>query len=186
MMNKITALAGAAVGLALAAPANAADYYLFELSGAYTASWTIAVGTPADATDVGTTGFFNVQGSFPGHVQGHLADIYFYDDIDATGGFSIVDFWADPANGGVATHDFDGPQIFDGTLLNPTFFAGSYALTDFNDPNSAFTLTITECDCPPPAVPEPTTWAMMIAGFGIVGGAMRARTSKVKYTKKLA
>ena len=28
---------------------------------------------------------------------------------------------------------------------------------------------------PPGAVPEPATWAMMLAGFGIVGGAMRRR-----------
>nr|WP_245196611.1 PEPxxWA-CTERM sorting domain-containing protein [Sphingomonas jejuensis] len=27
----------------------------------------------------------------------------------------------------------------------------------------------------PPAVPEPATWAMMIAGFGMVGAAMRSR-----------
>lgn len=31
-------------------------------------------------------------------------------------------------------------------------------------------------------VPESSTWAMMIAGFGIVGFAMRARTRKVTYT----
>lgn len=30
----------------------------------------------------------------------------------------------------------------------------------------------------PAPVPEPTTWAMMIAGFGLVGGAMRYRKSK--------
>ena len=29
----------------------------------------------------------------------------------------------------------------------------------------------------PPAVPEPATWAMMIAGFGLVGGAMRRRST---------
>ncbi|MBY0520051.1 MAG: PEPxxWA-CTERM sorting domain-containing protein, partial [Sphingomonas sp.] len=29
-----------------------------------------------------------------------------------------------------------------------------------------------------PAVPEPATWAMMIGGFGIVGGAMRRRSAK--------
>jgi hypothetical protein len=28
---------------------------------------------------------------------------------------------------------------------------------------------------PPPAVPEPATWAMMIGGFGLVGGALRRR-----------
>jgi PEP-CTERM motif len=31
------------------------------------------------------------------------------------------------------------------------------------------------------AVPEPATWAMMIAGFGIVGCAMRRRVAKVSY-----
>lgn len=28
----------------------------------------------------------------------------------------------------------------------------------------------------PPAVPEPTTWAMLVAGFGVVGLAVRRRT----------
>jgi hypothetical protein len=29
-------------------------------------------------------------------------------------------------------------------------------------------------------VPEPATWAMMIAGFGLVGGAMRRRPAAEK------
>ena len=37
-----------------------------------------------------------------------------------------------------------------------------------------------------PAVPEPATWAMMIGGFGMVGGAMRSarrkRKASVSYT----
>ena len=32
------------------------------------------------------------------------------------------------------------------------------------------------------AVPEPSTWAMMIAGFGLIGGAMRRRRSQVVTT----
>ncbi len=32
-----------------------------------------------------------------------------------------------------------------------------------------------------PAVPEPATWAMMIAGFGLVGGAMRRRRTSVAF-----
>ncbi|WP_226895944.1 PEPxxWA-CTERM sorting domain-containing protein [Polymorphobacter sp. PAMC 29334] len=32
------------------------------------------------------------------------------------------------------------------------------------------------------AVPEPASWALMIAGFGLVGGAMRARATGVRYT----
>ena len=31
------------------------------------------------------------------------------------------------------------------------------------------------------AVPEPATWAMMIAGFGLVGGTMRRRSTKVAF-----
>jgi len=31
------------------------------------------------------------------------------------------------------------------------------------------------------AVPEPASWAMMIAGFGLVGSAMRRRTSRVSF-----
>jgi PEP-CTERM motif len=30
-------------------------------------------------------------------------------------------------------------------------------------------------------VPEPASWAMMIAGFGLVGGAMRRRKVSVTY-----
>lgn len=30
------------------------------------------------------------------------------------------------------------------------------------------------------AVPEPTTWAMMILGFGVIGGAMRRRKAQVR------
>jgi hypothetical protein len=32
-----------------------------------------------------------------------------------------------------------------------------------------------------PDVPEPASWAMMIAGFGLVGGMMRRRETKVSY-----
>lgn len=31
------------------------------------------------------------------------------------------------------------------------------------------------------AVPEPATWAMLIGGFGLIGGAMRRRTAKVSF-----
>ena len=31
-------------------------------------------------------------------------------------------------------------------------------------------------------VPEPATWAMMLIGFGIVGGAMRGRKTSIRVT----
>lgn len=34
---------------------------------------------------------------------------------------------------------------------------------------------------PPPAVPEPTTWAMMIGGLGLAGAALRRRKTQVQF-----
>ncbi|OJY69508.1 MAG: hypothetical protein BGP16_06965 [Sphingobium sp. 66-54] len=34
---------------------------------------------------------------------------------------------------------------------------------------------------PPPAVPEPATWAMMIGGLGLAGAALRRRATKVQF-----
>jgi hypothetical protein len=33
------------------------------------------------------------------------------------------------------------------------------------------------------AVPEPASWAMMVGGFGLVGGAMRSRRSKLSFAR---
>ncbi len=41
-------------------------------------------------------------------------------------------------------------------------------------------------DIGPGAVPEPTTWAMMIAGFGLVGGAMRRTKGRQRTRAKIA
>ena len=44
------------------------------------------------------------------------------------------------------------------------------------DPNSRYeNWTFASQDIVAPPVPEPTTWGMMLVGFGIVGGAMRRR-----------
>ncbi len=34
---------------------------------------------------------------------------------------------------------------------------------------------------PPPAVPEPASWALMLAGFGTLGMAMRRRRSIIAF-----
>lgn len=36
------------------------------------------------------------------------------------------------------------------------------------------------------AVPEPTTWAMMILGFGVIGGAMRRRKAQIRTAVRFA
>lgn len=66
---------------------------------------------------------------------------------------------------------WDGPTLF--TFGNGGSFSVELANTSFGTPGSAnvagtFTLLTA-------SVPEPATWAMMIGGFGMVGGAMRRR-----------
>lgn len=63
---------------------------------------------------------------------------------------------------------------FDLTTLGSNVFFGftggtglGYAFQDITD----WDLTVT----PNAAVPEPTTWALMLAGFGLAGGALRRR-----------
>jgi len=67
---------------------------------------------------------------------------------------------------GQTTHTFQGVQLYSGTEAAPTFVAGTYHLTGYTD-GVAGTLVI--------SVPEPASWAMMVGGFGMMGGAMRRR-----------
>ena len=76
-----------------------------------------------------------------------------------------------PGNGFVTA-----PNLFafgGGPTLDLVIFASdSSSAGDFV---SDYTITLFGVEGAP-AVPEPATWAMMIGGFGMIGGAMRRRT----------
>ena len=60
----------------------------------------------------------------------------------------------------------------EGAFIDP--LTGDFLFSTFGSTNSLF--VIKGFVVPPtPAVPEPATWAMMLAGFGIVGAALRQR-----------
>lgn len=62
-------------------------------------------------------------------------------------------------------------QLNTSGLLN--FTVTSATNTSFQLGNASLSLELA-----PPAVPEPATWAMMIAGFGVVGAAMRRQSRR--------
>ena len=101
-----------------------------------------------------------------------MADLTFYTTAQA-GGFKIHDY-----NGGdvdlLVTH---GAQLFTGTTAQPTFKLGTFALSPSSG-TDRYTLTISNAVG---AVPEPASWALMIGGFGLAGGALRRRVTKVSY-----
>ncbi|WP_448578650.1 DVUA0089 family protein [Thermaurantiacus sp.] len=73
-----------------------------------------------------------------------------------------------------------GPNLSDGFSGASTFDDVSGAPNNPRSNKWAFDILNVESAVVNPGVPEPATWAMMIAGFGLVGGAMRrGRSSRV-------
>lgn len=93
-------------------------------------------------------------------------------------------FYYDPTKGDLIIDlaTFNGPQasatldqLRSGSLLRWVYGYGGDATTGVAgmsfDGGPVSRLTVST----PPAVPEPASWAMMLAGFGLVGGAIRRR-----------
>jgi hypothetical protein len=89
----------------------------------------------------------------------------------------------------VAGGDSGGPQFVNGRLTSVTSFGSSFG-TIFGDCRTGLQSSCGELNgfvplyihrefirqfAPSAFVPEPGTWAMLIAGFGMIGGAMRRR-----------
>ena len=62
-----------------------------------------------------------------------------------------------------------------------TFATGAGSGADVRFRPSQITLNLVNGVIDAPAVPEPATWALLIAGFGAVGGAMRRRRTALAY-----
>jgi hypothetical protein len=168
-----TAMVSTLAGLTAAAPASA-ELLQFTLTGPYEAVWFIDSNPTPNS--VGSDSFVlqDVVGNYsqiPGNTGTvySLADFEFY-NADFDGGFYASNFYD-----GNDLLTADGAQLFSGAVAAPTFTSGSYTLTDYSDRSITYNLTIGSAALP--AVPEPASWALMILGFGVIGGTMRYRRS---------
>ncbi len=80
--------------------------------------------------------------------------------------------------------DTSGPMLvtFDWTGLSKVTFAtsGGTVHPGFGGSFPSFSLDNLTVDEPVASVPEPATWALAIAGFGLAGGALRRRAARLK------
>ena len=82
--------------------------------------------------------------------------------------------------GGLFTYDVDGHvSSYD---ANGSTGIGSVILQGYNSGNSYdIHWDNLNASATTGAVPEPASWAMMLGGFGLVGGAMRRRSAKLRF-----
>ena len=166
-MLKIIIASGVAISaLCVAVPADAATL-LFQLTGSKDATFQLDSNPTPDSftsTFIGDQiSFNNVAGIFGG-TPGVASSISFgtnlINKLDITGtslGFT----------------QFTGPALFTGPASSPVFAPGTFSLVNFVF--GPATLTISQVAV---AVPEPSSWAMMLIGFGMLGAAARYRRRK--------
>jgi len=155
-MKSFGSLVGAiAIAAAVISPASAAIYD-FELTGSRNATFQIdtsATPTFASSSFIGSQISYDVTGLFGGVQE------------TASAGFGT--FLAATLNigaAGLGFTQFAGPDLFNGDIVNPVFNLGTFNLTSIA--SGASTITISQAVA---AVPELSTWAMMIMGFVGVG-----------------
>ena len=155
------------VGASCVSSQASAALVLFNLTGDATASFTLDQSPTPSYVHPSYFYMSDLVGTLQG-VPTNMDAVF-----DLGGQFSLL-YGVTIADGNA------GKDLFSGTTAAPTFILGTYSLTGFIITNfdtsdesrrpGIFNLSITSV---PGGVPEPSTWMMMVAGFGLLGGAMR-------------
>jgi hypothetical protein len=159
-MRRNTGAAVAALLAVLATSPASASLLNFELTGSHQASFQIDTETMpnffSSSSLIGNqVSFDNVSGIFGG-VAG-VASISFGTNL-------IADFNIGGTTLGFVQLTSNGPDLFSGNPADPVFTLGSFNLRNpFFGQNDVLTISAVA------AVPEASTWAMMILGFASVG-----------------
>ncbi len=156
-MRKLLLVATAALSYAVPSAAAPPATYYFNLTGAATFNWALPASPTPTTSDVNN---FQLTGV---NVNGVSSSFLFFNDLSG-GGFLL--------NRGLTSISTNSATLFTGPTSAPTFTLGSFPMTSGPD---NYNLTISATG----AVPEPASWAMLIAGFGLTGAAMRRRRSAV-------
>lgn len=148
----------------------------FSNNGVYTLNAATGAATLLNSTGVGIGGLtYRANTNQIVGTQDGAGDFYTIDPTTGAktllnGGAGFVnnsDLDYDVANNAYWLADYNG-NVY-------KYDATTFARTLVGTKSAAFDGLVVLGRAVTPAVPEPSTWAMMLAGFGIVGGAMRRR-----------
>lgn len=168
MKRTLFLIACSAVAVAVASPASAAQYN-FVITGSQTIKFVLDASPTPPIVDPGN--YFVLAG-----VSGTINNAAATFDLgfgSPTYFFNFGLFNNTVGLGFVST----GTTLFTGTEAAPTFKLGTFTLTP-DSPGPNYSLSIT-------AVPEPASWAMLLAGFGALGMRIRRRrdiTVRVRFS----
>lgn len=190
-MNRI-ALAAAALAATLSAPATAAVAILDSITpvvGGYFFDYRITLGPDEGLRAGDKLVIYDFAGYVPGSilsVPNTAGSVEFVSlpfvtpgESDDPGIVNLVWTYTGPdfqTSGGpyaaILQGGFGAVSIYGQTVLD----AFTSVTTKNNPPPSAETPLVQGGFTQVPVVPEPASWALMIAGFGLVGSALRRRT----------
>jgi hypothetical protein len=164
MKSRLFVAASLAIAMAGAAVPAHAVILNFDLTGSRNASFQLdsnpIPNSFSSSSLIGDQiGFTNVAGIYGG--------------VPGTASIGFGTYLIAALNIGGTPHGFTqfaGPSLFSGAASSPIFSPGVYALTSIVSGSS--TLTISNAVS---AVPEPSIWATMVAGLGLLGFALRRR-----------
>lgn len=176
---RIAYLASATALATLAVPASAAP-----ITRTFTGTLTFADGGPVTATTFGFGFTYDPMVGLTNRKVDYFTTSSTYAAFDPSSVYvSYTDqgFTID-GEGGNGLY-YTKPDFFISVADNTTtpgstpaaYRVAGYTTGDGSSPHLASLGTLVETMGLTPAVPEPATWAMMIVGFGLVGGTMRRR-----------
>ena len=174
-MKKTLLLAMSALSAVAALPAQAATVFV--------GSWTVDQGPNWSAPPNGPVAYTGQEAAallFGGsasdyaistvdNLVANINNLAWYSILGVSGGFELSENYSSKY-----LDQFYGPTT-GYTFGDRTNAASAYVFD--NATGSQYTNYAFRIDNAP-AVPEPTTWILMLAGFGAVGAAMRRRTSQ--------
>ncbi|MBS0503749.1 MAG: PEPxxWA-CTERM sorting domain-containing protein [Proteobacteria bacterium] len=135
-------------------------------------------------------GTYDINATFTAQINGGPEGLVYVSGANAGFGVNSI-LVSEYGLGSVAAYDADANgdpiaasrRVFlsglngaEGAVIDP--LTGDFIFSTFGGGNSLF--VINGFVAPPnPGVPEPATWAMLIAGFGMAGASVRLRVRKV-------